>query len=139
MQVDEERKGAAQPDLDIGGYEDDSEDEREIKEQEESAKDVLFKLGAAGAASAGATTMLVCCSVSSQCLAKIMYGGNWQEIGEATSTKTSTKGETAASDKGPKSILKLFALGGSTTLVALPDLDNLRSDAINQVVSQIFG
>lgn len=32
MQVDEEVKGAVKPDLEVGGYEDDSEDEREIKE-----------------------------------------------------------------------------------------------------------
>ena len=52
MQVDEEVKGAAQSraDLEVGGYEDDSEDEREIKEQEESHKDIHLRLNEAGKA-----------------------------------------------------------------------------------------
>ena len=56
MQVDEEVKGAPERDLDIGGYEDDSEDEREIKEQEEEAKDVRFSLSGDPE---GATTLFV--------------------------------------------------------------------------------
>ena len=65
MQVDEERKGAAAVDLDVGGYEDDSDDEREIKDQEESAKAIIFKLNEQAGAAAGATDMLVCTSSSS--------------------------------------------------------------------------
>ena len=139
MQVDEERKGAAAADLDVGGYEDDSEDEREIKDQEENSKDILFKLNEAGAAAAAATSMLVCSSESAKCLAKIMYGAAWAEVGAATSTRTSTKGEVAPGDKGPKTILKLYALSGaSTVLFALPE-DKLSTDMINPVVGQIFG
>lgn len=52
MQVDEETKGpaGANQGLDIGGYENDSEDERELREQEEDQKDVVFTLNAAGTA-----------------------------------------------------------------------------------------
>lgn len=65
MQVDEERKGATSADLEVGGYENDSEDEREIKEQEEGQKDYLFALNAAGTASVAsvgtnAATLVVC-------------------------------------------------------------------------------
>ena len=65
MHVDEERKGAATADLEIGGYENDSEDEREIKEQEEGQKDYIFTLNAAGTANvatvgANAATLVVC-------------------------------------------------------------------------------
>jgi len=68
-----------------------------------------------------------------------MYGANWNEIGEATSTKTSTKGEVAATDKGPKTVLKLYALSGaSTVLFALPE-DKLSTDMINPIVFKIFG
>ena len=138
MKVDEEVKGAAaEKDLDVGGYEDDSEDEREIKEQEEGAKDVIFRLtGDAGAA----TTLVVCSGKVSQCLAKIMLGATWTEIGEATTMKTSTTDETNASDKGPKTIMNLYSFAGaSPILVALPDLEKMKSDAANLVVSQLFG
>ena len=139
MQVDEERKGAAAADLDVGGYEDDSDDEREIKEQEEGAKDIHLNLNEAAGAASGATSLVVCQSSPAQCLAKIMYGANWNEIGEATSTKTSTKGEVAAADKGPKTVLKLYALSGaSTVLFALPE-DKLSTDMINPIVGQVFG
>ena len=40
MQVDEEVKGQPASNHDIGGYENDSEDEREIKEQDEGAKQI---------------------------------------------------------------------------------------------------
>lgn len=140
MQVDEERKGAAAADLDVGGYEDDSDDEREIKEQEEGAKDIHLNLNEAAGGAQGATSLLVCQSSPAQCLAKIMYGAHWAEIGEATTTKTSTKGEVAAADKGPKTVLKLYSLssGALTVIFALPE-DKLSTDMINPIVGQIFG
>ena len=68
-----------------------------------------------------------------------MYGANWAEIGEATTTSTSTKADISAADKGPKTILKLYALSGaSTVLIALPE-DRLSTDMVNPVVGQIFG
>ena len=144
MQVDEEVKGAGpgKADLEIGGYEDDSDDEREIREQEEGQKDVQFRLNEAGkahAASVGAnaSTMLVCISESSQCLAKIMYAANWQEVGHAVSTRTSNKGEVAAEDKKPKTILTLFAL--NNVYFALPATGKMGTDAVNPVVGQLFG
>lgn len=68
-----------------------------------------------------------------------MYGADWALIGEATSTSTSTKGDVPAAEKGPKTILKVYALNAaSAILFALPE-DSMKSDAINPVVSQIFG
>ena len=146
MQVDEERKGAqASADLDVGCYENDSEDEREIKEQEESQKTVLFKLNAAGTANVTQVgindcTLIVCACITSQSLVKIMYAADWQEVGEATSTKDSATDKTAAADKGPKSLLKLYALNGAKPFYfALPDLENMSGSSINQVVGQLFG
>lgn len=138
MQVDEEVKGAAAHDLDIGGYENDSEDEREIKDLDEDATDILFKLAEASAASS--TTLVVCGGKTSQSLAKIMYGPTWAEVGKATSTKISTKDEAKKDDKGPKEILTLYSFtGAQTTLFALPNLEKMSSKAANQVVSQLFG
>ena len=84
MQVDEEVKGqaAASANLDIGGYENDSEDEREIREQEDDAKNVVFALNDAGTAhvatvGANPSTLVVCACLQSQSLAKIMYGSEW--------------------------------------------------------------
>lgn len=83
MQVDEEVKGqAATPNLDIGGYENDSEDEREIREQEDEQKDVVFALNEAGTAhvatvGANPSTLVVCTCLQSQSMAKIMYGSDW--------------------------------------------------------------
>jgi len=67
MQVDEESKGpqAAASNHDIGGYENDSEDEREIKEQEEGQKDVVITISESGrsfvtAQGDNASTLVVC-------------------------------------------------------------------------------
>lgn len=76
-------KGAAPGDnLDIGGYENDSDDEREIKEQEKGHKTIAVTLNEAGTASVaqvGATpsTLVVLGCLHSQSLAKIMYGADW--------------------------------------------------------------
>ena len=148
MQVDEEVKGQSttggKPDLEVGGYEDDSEDEREIKECEESQKDIILTFNEAGTAQVATvgtnpSTLVVCGCLHSQSLVKIMYGADWQEIGEVTSKKTSTKNdETSAKDKEPKSILKLYAMNAATPFYfALPDMEKFSSG--NQVVNQIFG
>ena len=69
-----------------------------------------------------------------------MCGASWTQIGEATSQKTSTKAETAAADKGPKTIMTLYLFNGSTPIIfALPDLDTMGTAAVNPVVSQLFG
>ena len=87
-----------------------------------------------------ATTLVVCSCASSQSLAKIMYGANWQEVGAATTTKVSTKGEVAPSDKGPKTILTLYAFSASSAFYfALPELERMSGDAVNPVVGQLFG
>ena len=146
MQVDEEVKGgqaAANSNLDIGGYEDDSEDEREIKELEEKQKDILFALSDAGKATVaqvGATpaTLVVCACSHSQSLAKIMYAADWQEIGIATSTK-STKDKASAEEKEPKTILTVYSFNAATPFYFAVPEDALSSDAINPVVNQIFG
>jgi len=142
MQVDEERKGGQAASLDIGCYENDSEDEREIKEQEEGAKTVTFALNAAGTALAGGAdaTLIVCSCLNSQSLVKIMYAATWQEVGEATSVKTSTKSDESAASKEPKSLLKLFAMSGaSPCYFAMPDLEKLGGADSNLVVNQLFG
>ena len=83
MQVDEEVKGAASnSNLDVGGYENDSDDEREIKEQEKSQKTVNFALSEAGKASvaqvgASPSTLVVLACLHSQSLAKIIYSADW--------------------------------------------------------------
>ena len=147
-QADEEMKGepAARTDLDIGGYEDDSEDEREIKEAEENQKDVTLTLNEAGASAvasaAGAdTTLVVCGGLSSQSLVKIMYGADWQEIGEATSKKSASNNDASgAADSEPKSLLKLYSFNAATPFYfALPDLERLSGVAVNQVTTQLFG
>ena len=146
MQVDEERKGqAARTDLDIGGYEDDSEDEREIREQEEGQKDYILTLNEAGNAhvaqvGAGDSTLVVLSCNSSQTMAKILYGSDWQEIGEATTTKTSTKGEVSAADRKPKTIVRLYAFNGASPIYfALPDPETITGASVGPVVSQLFG
>lgn len=80
MQVDEERKST--DNLEIGCYENDSEDEREIKEQDKSHKDYRFALSEAGQASvsqaaAQPSTLVVCACGHSQSMAKIMFGSDW--------------------------------------------------------------
>ena len=148
MQVDEEVKGQAankSVDLDIGGYEDDSDDEREIKEQEEGHKDIHLRLSEAGKAQvatigANPATLVVCSCPSSQSLARIMYGAEWQEVGEATSTKTSTKDSESAKDNEPKTIMTLYAFNaGSPFYFALPDLEKMSGAAVSPIVNQIFG
>ena len=105
---------------------------------------VVLSLNAAGTAnvaSVGATasTLIVCGCLHSQSLAKILYGENWQEIGEATSTKSSTKDKSAA-DAEPKSIMKLYSFNGpSSFYFALPDVEKMKGDAVSTVVSQLFG
>ena len=144
MIVDEERKGQATNNHEIGGYENDSEDEREIKEQDEDQKLVVLSLNAAGTANvasvgASASTLIVCGCLHSQSLAKILYGATWQEIGEATSTKSSTK-DMSAADAEPKCIMKLYSLNGpSSYYFALPDVEKMKGDAVSTVVSQLFG
>ena len=145
MLVDEERKGDATSNLDIGCYENDSEDEREIREQEEGHKEVVFALNAAGTANvasvgAGVSTLVVCGCLHSQSLAKIMYGADWQEIGEATSTKTSSTKDDTAADRVPKTILKLYSFNGPTPFYfALPELEKLGGADVSTIVSQLFG
>jgi len=133
---DEEYKGAPplgarSVSLDIGGYEDDSEDELEKKSLEKSAKDVFVNFTNKPDAEA-CTTLVVLGSVSTHCLAKIMYGDEWQQVGEATKTKTSAKTDA---DKAPKCILKLFSLtkGANKYLFALPE-DEMGGDCISPVV-----
>lgn len=142
MQVDEEVKGqGSKTDLDIGGYEDDSDDEREIKEQEEGHKDIHLTLNEAGQAQVATvgnnpSTLVVCSCASSQSLAKIMYASQWQEVGIATVTKTSTKDDTPASEKEPKTIMTLYAFNAATPFYfALPDLEKFGGAAINPVVN----
>ena len=136
-QADEEMKGEApgRQDLDIGGYEDDSEDEREIKEQEESQKEVVFSLsedGAAQVASVTEATLVVCGCLNSQSLAKIMYGSDWQEVGEVTSKKASTGDDASSADREPKTILKLYAYNASSNFYfALPEIEKLTGVAVN--------
>ena len=139
MQVDEESKGAAAAsnNLDIGGYENDEEDEREIEEQEKGAADIAFALSEAGRAAApqGDTTLVICGCLHSQSLAKIMFAANWQEVGTATSTKTST--EKSAAEREPKTILTMY--GSGNFYFAMPDLEKMKGDQINPVVNQLFG
>ena len=148
MMIDEESKGqpaAGNKDLDVGGYEDDSDDEREIKEQEKKEKDYLLNLNEAGAqlvGQVGATpaTLVVCEGLHSQSLAKIMLGANWHKIGEATSRKISTKDTDAASEKEPKTILTLYAMNGAAPVYfALPSVEEMGGAAINPIVTQLFG
>ena len=141
MQVDEESKGQQATNLDIGCYENDSEDEREIREQEEGQKAITFTLNAAGTAlGSAASTLLVCSCLNSQSLVKIMYAADWQEVGEATSTKISTKSDASAADKEPKVLLKLYALSGASPYYfALPDLEKLGGADSNLVINQLFG
>lgn len=147
MQVDEEVKGqAAASNHDIGCYENDDEDEREIKEAEEGAKDVIFALNEAGTAhvaqvGANQSTLVVCACLQSQSLAKIMYGADWQQVGEATTQKTASKNDDEpASAKEPKSIMTLYAFNGTTPVYfALPDVEKMGGDAVNIVVNQLFG
>lgn len=69
-----------------------------------------------------------------------MYGADWQEIGEATSNKTSTKDERTSDKDKTKTILKLYAFNAATPIFfALPDLDTMSSAATNQVVTLLFG
>ena len=148
MIVDEESKGqpaAGNKDLEIGGYEDDSEDELEIREQEENEKDFMITLNEEGIKYVGQigdnpATLVVCEGTHSQSLAKIMLASDWQEIGKATSKKTSTKDSASAADKEPKTILQLFAMNGAAPVYfALPDVDKMSGAAINPIVSQLFG
>lgn len=146
MQVDEESKGPATSNLDIGGYENDSEDEREIREQEEGQKSVVFALNEAGKAhsasvGANASTLVVCSCLQSQSLAKIMFSADWQEVGGATSVSQSTKNDAAsAEDKTPKTIMQLYAFNGASPFYfALPDVEKMKSDAANMVVDQLLG
>ena len=105
MQVDEERKGDAPTDLDIGGYENDEEDEREMMEDAEKAADVMLTLTAPAAAAD--STLVICGCLHSQSLAKIMFASSWQEVGKATSTKTSQEGSAASRE--PKTIMTLYS------------------------------
>jgi len=50
MIVDEEAKGAPKTDLEFGGYDSDSEDEREKKEMEDDKKEYLVEFTDAGKA-----------------------------------------------------------------------------------------
>ena len=142
MIVDEERKGQVTNNHEIGGYENDSDDEREIREQDEDQKLVVLSLNAAGTAKVAsvgttASTLIVCGCLHSQSLAKILYGADWEEIGEATSTKTSTKDNSAA-DLQPKTIMKLFWFNGPNPIYfALPDVEKMKLGSMWYCIEKI--
>ena len=135
----EEVKGqpAASTDLDIGGYDNDSDDEREIRELEKGQKEIAFTLNAAGTAQVAqagnnASTLIICDCLHSQSLVKIMYGNDWQEIGEATSTKTSTDDSASAADREPSSIMKLYAFNAAGPIYfALPEIEKMKDHSAN--------
>ena len=61
-------------------------------------------------------------------------------MGQATSTKQSTKNDASAAAKEPKVILTLYAFNGATPFYfALPDVEKMKGDAVNIVTNQIFG
>ena len=69
-----------------------------------------------------------------------MCGGTWTEIGLGTTMSTSTKDDTAAADKGPKTVLTLYCFRGATPILfALPNLEKMSGADINPIVSQLFG
>ena len=71
-----------------------------------------------------------------------MYGDDWQEIAEATSTKTPAENDQAsADDLSPKTILKLYALNiaNSSVYFALPEIDKLKTDSVNYISGLLFG
>lgn len=146
MQVDEEVKGASSSNnLDIGGYENDSDDEREIKEQEKGHKTISVTLNEAGVAyvaQVGATpsTMVVLGCLHSQSMAKIMYGADWQEIGSATSIKDASNDDSSSKPDEPKTILTLYSYNAATPFYfAVPDVETMSSSSVNTVVKQLFG
>ena len=73
-------------------------------------------------------------------MAKIMYGADWQQVGEATSTSTSSKNDGSAEEKKPKTIMTMYAFNGATPFYfAMPEIEKMKGDAVNQVTNQIFG
>lgn len=69
-----------------------------------------------------------------------MYGSQWEEIGEATSTKTSTSDDSGPASEKTKTMLTVYAFNGPTPFYfALPDQKTMSSAAVNPVVTQIFG
>ena len=145
MQVDEEFKGERAQDLEIGGYDNDSEDEREIKEEEEKRKSVNLALSAEGAQKVGALAsqalpMVVCGCLHSQSLAKVMF--TLEELGTVTAVKTSDSDkDKSAADKEPKTIVTLYVCsqGSVPTYFVLPDLDTMGGAQVTPAVTQIFG
>ena len=61
-----------------------------------------------------------------------MYGNDWQEIGEATSTKASTDDSASAADREPSSIMKLYAFNAAGPIYfALPEIEKMGDHSAN--------
>ena len=135
MQVDEESKTGKN--LEIGGYESDSDDEREKKEEEEEKKTTEIEFTQAGQEALAQNKPAVVVAANcqhSQTMAKIMYGTDWTEVAVAKFTQVK--------DKKTHDVLKIYKLpdGAAKDPVyfLLPE-KKLNSEVINPILSQLFG
>lgn len=137
MQVDEEVK----TDLDIGGYSDDSEDEREKKDEKKKA-DYLIKLTPKGdqVKDMQNATLLVLNGLHAQTMAKIMYGSDWEQIGEVIKHKLSDEDDVQKNNSDDKdtTIVDLYALPNVSFFIALPDVEKMSGSSVNPTVSKLF-
>ena len=139
MQVDYEASPQEEEkkDLEVGGYEDDSDDELEKKEIEESKAEYEITLTDDGKqlTELADATLLVLSGSHAQTMAKIMYSGDWTEVGDGIKRSL----DKDKPDKKPKTLLKLYALPAQSVYFALPDSDKMGGSAINPTVAQVFG
>ena len=135
MQVDEEAKGATN-NLEFGGYESDSEDEREKKELEEEKAAYSVDFTDAGKAELAKPSKVVIVNcLHSQAMVNIMFEKHWAKAAEGNST-------TASEKKGDKTkvVFTLYQLvdGAGIVYFLLPDLTKGSSDSVNPLTAALF-
>ena len=135
MQVDEEAKGAPK-DLEFGGYDSDSEDEREKRELEDDKADYAVTFTDAGKAElAKQSKLLIVNCLHSQTMVNIMFGKHWAKAAEGTST--SSKGEKGEKTKTVFTLNQLVEANGVVYFL-LPDLQKQSGDAVNPLSGLLF-
>ena len=138
MQVDEEAKGASK-NFEFGGYDSDSEDEREKKEIEEGKTEheiVFNEAGKAVLAKKMPTKVVIVSCEHSKTMANIMYGQSWVDVAEARSTAVNS--EKADKTKTAFTIYHVVESTDSAIYFLVPDLKKMSGDAVNPLVTKLF-
>ena len=139
MQVDYDAS-KEKKDLEVGGYEDDSDDEIEKKEIAEAKSEYFIKLTEQGAnlTELENATLIVLSGLHAQTMGKIMYGADWVEVGEGIKQKVKKDDDKDSGKDKDKTILKLYVIPQTSFYLALPDVEKMSGGAVNPTVGKLF-